>query len=88
MARVFPNDFDWADRRIAKDIVPDDVFVTDMLIIVTWMDADGEDYWRLYNATRDCKVSAKVGLLELAKFQLVKRCGPALFDTTTTEDDR
>jgi hypothetical protein len=87
VARVFPNDFDWADRRIAKDIVPDDVFVTDMLIVVTWMGADGGDYWRLYNATRDCKVSAKVGLLELAKMQLVKRCGPALFDTTT-EDDR
>jgi hypothetical protein len=86
VARVFPSDFDWADRRIAKDIVPPDVFVTDMLVVVTWMDNDGQDYWRLYNATADCKVSAKVGLLELAKLQLVKRCGGDLFDVSKGDD--
>jgi hypothetical protein len=87
VARVFPSDFDWADRRIAKDIAPDDVFVTDMMVVVTWMDNDGQDYWRLYNATADCKMSAKVGLLELAKFQLVKGCGPSLFDVAREADD-
>lgn len=87
MARTFPSDFDKVDRRMARDIVPDDVFVTDMIVAVRWMDADGNDLWRVYNATGDGNVSSKVGLLELAKARIIQNAGRHLFDIEAADDE-
>ena len=85
MPRTYPSDFDKVDRRMAKDLVPDDVFVTDMVVMIRWMDSDGGDRWRCYNATGENSLSSKLGLLELGKYDLVGRCAGAL--PQSVEDD-
>lgn len=87
MAITYPSDFDKTDRKMAKDLVPDDTFVTDMIVMIRWMDADGEDRWRCYNATGDNPLSSKLGLLELGKFDLMNRCENVLPQHAEGDDE-
>lgn len=73
MARTYPSDFLKVDRQMAKGLTPKDVFVTDMLVVYRWMDADGQDNWGFYNATADNTTSSKIGLLELGKAEIIAR---------------
>lgn len=86
MARTYPSDFDGVDRKMAKDLTPDDVFVTDMIVLIRWMDSDGQDAWRCYNATADNSLSAKIGLLEFGKVDLMQRCS-GVFPQYVSQDE-
>lgn len=73
-----PDDFDAEDIAYATALVPDGAIVTQMLTIVSWLDpdSDGAACWRVYNSTAHGeRVVACLGLLELAKLDLVARSG-------------
>lgn len=65
-------DRDWLDSFIGKSI-PQDAVVEGFYSIITWIDPDGERCWRTYNQF-DLPVSTLIGVIELAKHQLIKDC--------------
>ncbi len=75
MALTFPDDFAELDQQYAESIVSDDAaFVTQMITVVKWMDGDGDERWRCYNATAQGeRIATCIGLLELAKIDLMTR---------------
>lgn len=75
---TFPSDFDDSDRSYADSLVPDGSFITAMMTIVGFMDSDGTPRWRCYNATIDTRVAECLGLIELAKLDMVARGGTGL----------
>lgn len=66
-----PSEFDAADVDYALSLVPDGVFVTEMMTVVGWLDADGEYQWRAYRAKASDRLSSTIGLLEMAKHSML-----------------
>lgn len=66
------DQMDDADRAFLASVVPDGAGMAGFLAIVTWFDDDGRMKWRTYNQL-DVPISNVLGLLELAKLDLLAR---------------
>lgn len=79
MSITCPADFSDADQEHAARIVPDGSFVTQMMTVITWMGEDGESYWRCYCATgQGERIATSIGLLEIAKLDIISRTDTGL----------
>lgn len=66
-----PAEFDDDDVAYATSLVPDGVFVTEMVTVVGWLDAEGDYQWRAYRAQSNDRLSSILGLLDMAKHSLM-----------------
>lgn len=81
-----PDDFDADDVAYAEALVPDGSLVLSMVTVVSWIDPDGDSCWRAYVANSSGeRVASCLGLLELAKHDLIARSG-ALPDYDPDDD--
>lgn len=65
-------DKEWLGSFVGKSI-PEDAVIEGFFSIITWINADGERCWRVYNQF-DQPVSTTVGILEMAQQQLMRDC--------------
>lgn len=85
--RTFPDDFDDEDRAYASALTPEGSFIGTMITVVSWMDSDGEEYWRCYNATNSVRAGQCVGLMEFAKPDMIARSETGLPIRYGADDD-
>lgn len=80
-------DFDNADKQYFESIVKDPgVIPTGLISVVTWIDPlTGARKWRLVNDV-DMPLTECVGLLELAKIELIRRTAPYLYKQDDLEE--
>ena len=64
---------DDVDKAFLASIVPPDAAMPQFLAIATWIDTDGKSVWKVYNQTYSLPVSHVLGLLEMAKLNLLAR---------------
>lgn len=69
-----PDDIDkaWLDSIVPEGCVP-----LGFIGIASWLDEDGTQRWRCYSQI-DVPISASLGLLELAKLELIARTDTGL----------
>lgn len=71
----YPENFDEPDRQFLNSIhsIPDGALVDGYIVVVSFVDPDtGASRWQLVN-NADLPVSQSVGLIELAKLELLQR---------------
>lgn len=66
------SEMDEADRAWLATLVPEACVPQGFLAVAAWLDENGEQRWRCYNQL-DANLSGCLGLLELAKFDLIAR---------------
>lgn len=67
------NTMDEVDKAFLASIVPPDAAMPQFLALACWIDPDGKLMWRVYNQTYDLSVSQVIGLMEMAKLNLLAR---------------
>lgn len=86
MGITFADGFDELDQQYADSIVPEDVvFVTQMITVISWMNEAGERGQSCYATTGGEATSTCLGMLELAKVDLMKRGG--VVEMLRSDDD-
>ena len=70
---IVPEGTDPEDEAILKQLVEDDeAIVNGYVFVLSWVDAEGEQRWRCY-VNSELPVSGTVGLLEMAKLNVLGR---------------
>lgn len=72
-----PSEPDDLDKAWLASIVPEGCVALGFIGIASWIDTDGEEHWRCYSQI-DAPISSAVGLLELAKLELIARTDTGL----------
>lgn len=65
------------DKAFVDSLVPDGAVVTSLVAAVAWVNEDGSQSWRCY-CDSDATVMTTLGLLELAKLDVVARSDTGL----------
>ncbi len=63
---------DEVDEAWLASIVPDDAVPVGFVAVAMWVTVDGEQKWSVYNQL-DAALTTTVGLLELAKLEMIRR---------------
>jgi len=68
---------DAVDQAFIASLVPEGAAMVQFVTILSWMTPEGQLNWKTYNRTDEMPVSMVIGLLELAKLELIARsdCG-------------
>lgn len=75
---IVPTDTDDTDQLLLQELVADDEAIVDgYVIVVSWTDGGGERRWRCF-VNSDQPASTNVGLLELAKLDVIARTNTGL----------
>lgn len=74
------------DRAFLDSLLPEGAVPQGFIAVAAWVEADGAMRWRCYNQL-DLPISGCLGLLELAKLDLVNRCSPLPIARPTEDDD-
>lgn len=84
MSIVVPDSFDAADRQMASTMVPDGAFVEEMVSIITWHEPDSDSPRFRVVCSGETRLTSVLGLLELAKAELLAQCEWSGFDDPVT----
>lgn len=69
------DSMDDADRAWLLSMVPEGCVPQGFIGVAAWFNDAGEMRWKVYNQL-DLPISGVLGLLELAKLEMVNRCEP------------
>lgn len=72
-----PSGPDEIDKAWLASIVPDGCLATGFVGIAHWIDPEGAEHWRVYSQI-EAPISTTIGLLELAKLELIARTDTGL----------
>jgi hypothetical protein len=75
---VWPPDLtDELDRAWIAELLEDETehvcIIDTAIFIIHWTDDTGQHYYRIYNATNEPVLSQQLGLLEMAKAELIRQ---------------
>lgn len=69
-----PDGFPAVDKVLADALVPDGCVLQGFIVVATWIDAEGESRWQVYDQL-DSTLSSRIGLLEMAKAAMLTCSG-------------
>lgn len=72
-----PSGPDEIDKAWLESIVPEGCISDGFVAIVSWMDQEGKPFWRVYSQI-NVPLSTTLGLIELAKLEMVARSDTGL----------
>lgn len=74
---ILPEETDSEDAALLASMLPTDSMVHGYVVAVSFSDGDGNPHWKVF-ANCDMSVTSTLGLLELAKLDVIARSDTGL----------